>query len=233
MTATPPSTSPPAGPRAGSSPGPSGPRSADRVLRDHVGSRVAGLQRGYLADEPSAVQALARLRRAVGSEPGADPSVWALVFEGMPPVLLGHGDLPSAAERAAHDALTVFAVHQQGRGEPVHRPGTSVGTAVRALGRALSAEEAVRRRFEALGTASSAPETLHHLRGLVTQMRGAGVALDYGLLARDLRRLAGPATTGGVRLAWGRDYHRAKPAEPEPASGDPSRTTTDPSSGEQ
>ncbi len=199
----------------------------DDALESFVVTRVLALQRSYLAGESGGVGSLARLRRAVTSSPGADPQVWGDVLDGMPVELLGRGDEPSPHERAAHAAITVYAVHQQSQGQPMHRAGRSLGAAVRTLGQGHASEEAVRRRFQALGTASSWAETLHHLRGLITQLRGAGIALDHGRLARDLRRLQQPGTADRVRLVWGRDYYRtprdgAADAEAPTASNDPS-----------
>jgi CRISPR system Cascade subunit CasB len=80
----------------------------------------------------------------------------------------------------------------------------------------------VLRRFHALGTASSLPETLHHLRGLVTRLRSEAIPLEYGQLAQDLRRLQVPRTAASVRLQWGRDYHRTTTDPTQTAeTGDP------------
>ncbi len=46
------------------------------------------------------------------------------------------------------------------------------------------------------------------MRGLITQFRAEEIPLEYGQLAQDLRRLQNPRTAPGVRLQWGRDYHR-------------------------
>lgn len=194
-------------------------------LTQHVATQVIRLQQGYLTDRPGAVASLARLRRAVTAEPGDDPSVWSEVFDGFPDGLLGRGDTPSAAERAAHAAITIFAIHQQSRVGAMHRHGTSLGTAVQALGRENANEDAVLRRFHALGTASSLPETLHHLRGLVTQLRGAAIGLDYGRLARDLWRLQNPRTAPGVRLEWGRAYYRSQPPKADSVGSRGTRPT--------
>jgi CRISPR system Cascade subunit CasB len=71
--------------------------------------------------------------------------------------------------------------------------------------------KAIRRRFDALVTASSFSEVQHHLRGLITQLRSAEIALDYGRLAQDLADLQRPERVQGVRIRWARDYHRSRP----------------------
>jgi len=179
---------------------------------------VSQLQAGYGARAPQAVASLARLRRAVNVEPGSDPDVWEETLGGLPSELLGRGNAPSPSERAAHSAVTLFAVHMQGQqGRDVHVSGRSLGAAVAQL-RDVTADpgavlDPVTRRFLALSTASTQTETLHHLRGLVTQLRGAvggPIGLDYGLLAVALRRLQDPRLTASVRLQWGRDYYDRK-----------------------
>lgn len=195
-------------------------------LEELVGDRVTGLQARYLAGSSSGVGDLAALRRAVTGTPGEDPRTWALTVADVSP--WARDDEPTAAELAAHAALTLYAVHQQSQGRAMHVCGRGLGSAVRALGWLTNAEDAVRRRFEALGTAATFPELMHHARGLVRQLRSAGVPLDYGRLARDLLDWQDPGRTASVRLRWGRDYHRIR-AE-APATDAP---TTDPSPSEE
>jgi CRISPR system Cascade subunit CasB len=187
-------------------------------LREVVDTRVRNLQARYRNNLSSGVSDLAALRRAVSMQPGADPRVWELTLAGVD-VPAGAGDEPTAAEKAAHAALTLYAVHQQSQVKPMHVGGRGLGAAVRTLGRQVN-EAAVRRRFEALGTAATFPELMTHARGLVTQLRSAGIPLDYGQLAQDFLALQTPSTAARVRLRWGRDYHRVRPAEPSTGSTD-------------
>ncbi len=191
-------------------------------LAAFVTSKVMNLQSQYMQGVSSAGGALAVLRRAIGSSPGADPMVWGHVLDGFPPALQGRSDEPSHAEWAAHAALTLFALHQQSQREPMHRSGVSFGRATRELGLKVGNEDAVLRRFHALSTASSIEEMMHHARGLITQFRSSRVPLDYGRLASDLAKFRNPRLAGGVRLAWGRDYYRVRPddeAASEQATG--------------
>ncbi|NLE80256.1 MAG: type I-E CRISPR-associated protein Cse2/CasB [Rhodococcus sp.] len=181
------------------------------ALRRHVSTRVSSLQAGYLAETSSAAASLARLRRAVNSEPGSDPAVWSEIFEGLPEVLVGRTDSPSTHERAAHSAITLFAIHQQSKDIPMHQRGVGFGTAVRRLGVHTGNPDSVLRRFHAVGTATAFSEVLHHARGLITQLRSARIPLDYGRFAVDLADLQFPRSADRVRLAWGRDYYRVEP----------------------
>lgn len=189
------------------------------LLRDFVEKRVLTLQATYLSGVSDGAASLARLRRAAGTEPGADALVWQYTLD-LPPSLAGRGDEASPAERAVHYSLTLFALHQQSQGSGMQRRGWSMGRAARQLARDIDGEEAVHRRFSALGTATSLPEALVHARGLIGQFRAAGIPLDYGLLAVDFLKLQDPRLANGVRLAWGRDYYRVAPPAPDGSSAD-------------
>jgi CRISPR system Cascade subunit CasB len=183
-----------------------------RRLGTLVDERVRGLQARYRKNESTGVSDLAALRRASSAAAGADPRVWQLTLAGLE-VAPNADDEPTADERAAHAALTLYAIHQQSRTAPMHRAGHGLGRAVRVLGQRSGNEAAVRRRFEALGTASTFSELMEHARGLVRQLRSFDVPLDYGQLADDLAALQDPGSAASVRLRWGRDYHRARSAD--------------------
>jgi CRISPR system Cascade subunit CasB len=205
-----------------------------------VNAKVNSLQAAYLNDSATATASLAKLRRAVNAGPGTDPSVWFETLDGVPAALLGRGDAPSPYETAIHASVTLHAIHQQSQRVRMHQLGYPVGRAIRLLAKRISGgvsgnDSPVMRRFRALATASSLAETTRHLRGLVTQLRGEAIPLDYGLLARDLRRLQHPGTAPGVRLQWGRDYHRlgTDPAQAgETASTNDDEEPTDASTGD-
>lgn len=186
------------------------PTQRNDLLRQHVSKKVAALQTRHSVGDSSATATLARLRRAVNRQPGSDPSVWAATFEDFPPELLGAGDAPSAFERAAHATITLFAIHQQSQSQPMHKAGVGIGRAVQRLGFESGSPEAVLRRFQALGTASTFAESMHHLRGLLTQLRAKAIPLDYGALAVDLADIQDARRADRVRLAWGRDYYRVE-----------------------
>lgn len=147
--------------------------------------------------------ALAALRRGIGREPGETPQMWRYY------TTLQQSGAVSDRLRAEHLTLTLFAMHQQSKAQPVHRNGVGVGTAIhelRASGK-FSAD-AVDRRFNVAATATSLRELAHHLQGLLTQLRNVdGAALDYTQLYEDLRWWpAGPAL---VRRRWGSQYFTA------------------------
>ena len=90
-------------------------------VREITAENINGLQRGYLADQPRAVAALARLRRGAGKEIQQVPDLWGLIDTGPLYDPVHEGGRPpreealTRAEDAAHVALTMWALHQQSR----------------------------------------------------------------------------------------------------------------------
>lgn len=157
--------------------------------------------------------ALARLRRGIGKEPGSQPEIWDITLEGMPEELQGRGNQPSYAERAAHTALTLFALHQQGksmREKCMYEQEQSLGKAMRIfIHHDPDREQAVTRRFVATVTADSFSELTWHLRGLIQLLRTKDIPLDYPALAADLYHFQFPGQQDHIRLQWGRQFHRS------------------------
>ena len=197
-----------------------------RALGVHVRSVVDRLAHGYLADSPSSVAALAKLRSALGKPVGAVPEVLQWTIAGLPEPDSGFTpvDGPSWEELASHTAITLFAVHQQSiRDRRMNAEGRSIAAAAGVLHARGVNPDGVTRRFEALGTAASWDETVRHARGLIRMLNAERIALDYGYLADDLFDLQRGAGDQ-VRLRWGRDFYRTR-LRPEPEA--PARASAD------
>lgn len=184
-------------------------------LGEHVAKVVGRLQARVLrtVPVPEAVSALARLRRGIGRTPGFDYTLEAYLH--LPDALVGwqpKDDEPTDAEHAAHDAVTLYALHQQSRREPMHVAGRGLGQALAQLAHVSRSPEGVRRRFAALGTGSSYHESVYHLRSLITMLREHQIPLDYGLLADDLKTLRQPTRRPIVQAIWGREFFRSRPS---------------------
>ena len=158
---------------------------------------------------------LANLRLGVGRKPGEDPRTWGILFSDLPEAMLGYGGNPSKEEWAIHIALTLYAVHQQGR-EPrqdsMNKKGVSLGNAasqlVAADGGDDDARERIGRRFHQVVLAPDMTAMAYYLRGFIQLLRANGIGLDYARLAKDLYRYQTPDGAASVRLQWGQDFYR-------------------------
>ena len=183
-----------------------------------------GLQSRYLRNESRARGELAALRKGVSRSPGELPEIWELT-EVPPPEHAG--DAPTGEEIAVHTAMTLYAVHQQSRTEPMFRPGIGLGSAAHDLVGRDEENPSARARFNALVTSTTVAELRHHLRGFVSLLRARGIALDHAMLADDVLRFQQPGGAKKVRLAWARQYY-SLPAESQPADGTVPASDADP-----
>ena len=156
--------------------------------------------------------ALARLRRGVGRKPGDVPGIWAVLLEDLPRDMMGTGELhhPSCEEWAIYTAMTLYALHQRGSGEQgsMHCEGVSLGQAACALAKAQGdKKDNIIRRFNLVATAADMEEMNVYLRSFVQLLRGAGIGLDYAMLAKDLFRYQFQELAPDVRLKWGQDFY--------------------------
>ena len=155
---------------------------------------------------------LAKMRRGIGEQPGAVPELWDLLFDGLPEELEGRGNEPSRAEKAVYTALTLYALHQQGKdlhSEFMYLENNTLGRAVGQLARKSNGnEEAVIRRFTVVVTSADLTEFSWHLRNIIQLCKRESIPLDYAALARDLYEYQDLNRLDNVRLKWGRDFYR-------------------------
>jgi CRISPR system Cascade subunit CasB len=151
---------------------------------------------------------LANLRQGIGRSPGELPSLWGILFDGVPDEFLEN----QRSEWALYAALTLFALHQQGydpKTQPMHREKVGLGEALACLvDDQRENEERITRRFNQIATSADLLEMSQHLRGAVQLMRGQGIPLDYAKLAGDFYQYQNLNNQTGVRLRWGQDYYR-------------------------
>jgi len=188
---------------------PGGARPPGGGLADFVGARITGIQEQYVRTQPTSRSraVLAQLRRGLGKPVGELPELLEHVVDPQAHPSRGNGATPD--EQAAYTAITLYALHQQSQRKRMHVHDRRFGQAVGRLRFQDGAEnQGVLRRFQALATASSVEELVHHARGLITLLRGAGLGFDYGRFAEDLARYQNPTQVDAVRLAWGRDFYR-------------------------
>lgn len=183
-----------------------------------------------LTDSPWSRAMLAKLRRGIGKQPGEMPELFDILLEEMPDELYGKGGDPSYSEWAIYSALTLFALHQQGKERPMSlsgkaeednkNAGNSLGAAVGYLVKQdKDREPAIKRRFDAVATANEFTEFAHHARGIIQLFRAEDITLDYPRFAEDLYWYQFDETRNRVRLRWGEDYHRITRSSVEKENG--------------
>ena len=189
---------------------------AGRLVDRRIGGTKTweGLQSRYRDNESRARGELAALRRGASRSPGELPEIWELTRVEVPE---SAGDAPTWEELAVHTAMTLYAVHQQSRTEPMFRPGIGLGSAAHDLVGRDEENPSARARFNALVTSTTVAELRHHLRSFVSLLRARGIALDHAMLADDVLRFQQPGGAKKVRLAWARQYY-SLPAETRPAA---------------
>lgn len=187
-------------------------QSRAKQVRNFVQGRVARLMHTY--NRPMVNATLAKLRRGIGKPPGSLPELWDITLEGLQDSQAQQphkGEHPRYEESAVHTALTLFALHQQGKEiktQCMHAPDVSLGKAMRQLIRQKpEREEAIKRRFIAATTSDSYEELTWHVRGLIQLLRSEEIGLDYAKLAGELYRFQFPDNRDGIRLQWGRELY--------------------------
>jgi CRISPR system Cascade subunit CasB len=176
---------------------------------------IGRLQRGVLKDVPTAVGAVARLRRAAGKDAVATPDLWGLIdLESLFATESGLTERDrERAEKAIYAAVTLWSLHQQSQGEPMHSASgpSNLGAAVHRLMRPGELDDPLRKRLVRAGAAPGLPQLTVRLREIIQLLRRESVSLDYALLADQLYRWQQPGGPTAVRRDWGRAFHAYRP----------------------
>lgn len=159
----------------------------------------------------AARSALAELRRGAGTQPGELPALWGAFLNDLPEEMFSRNGVASRSEWAIYIALTLFALHQQGKdvkSDNVSKTGKRLGTAVAGLIEDEDDRARVWRRFQSIATAGDIRELSYHLRGMIQLLKAKDIGLDYALLAKDLYDYQDAGRVNEVRLKWGEDFYR-------------------------
>ena len=160
-------------------------------------------------DSPKSRAACAKLRRAIGKLPGATPEIWDVTLQGAPEGWQIYSGKASYQEWAVHTALTLYALHRQGKLESMNDDEKTFAAAAAQI--ILNDEgrlEATRRRFNAVATAMDFTELAYHARGIVQMLKAEGIRMDYPRFASDLFNFQRPGGADKIRLKWGNDFYR-------------------------
>lgn len=170
------------------------------------------------ASPPRQRAILATLRKGAGKEIGEVSNATAVILDGFPEEMMSYSFEASYVENAVYIALTLYAVHQQGRdpkGESMHKYGISLGKAVRMMipPNEKPANSSIAKRFFRVCSAGNIAEVSEHLRGLVRLLKSNGIPLDYVQLAKELYWLQFPDIAPKIKLKWGEDFYRTSNIE--------------------
>jgi CRISPR system Cascade subunit CasB len=165
-----------------------------------------------LDEETSRSKALlAKLRRGVGKQPGALPDIWGITLADMPDDWTSRGGKPSRAEYAVHTALTLYALHRQGKTRSMNTEDkrmTFASAAAWLIKKDENRFDAVKRRFDAVATALEFTELAYHARGIVQLLKAEDISMNYPAFAQDLLYFQYPDIADSIRLRWGEDFYR-------------------------
>ena len=196
------------------------------TLSNYVTRKVMSLYHQKDAGSSAATAKLAQLRRGSGTDPVSHPELWGIIFgenedtHDFPEHYRGKYDTPTRGEYATFTALTLYALHQQSRSQPMHVTNFRFGTAVGQLVRQTS--ESMKKRFDALLKARSESARRHYLRSLITLLRSEEIAFDYGQFAQDYMQLQNPEKRDAVILRWSRDFlYGYEPRKPKASEETP------------
>ena len=149
----------------------------------------------------------AELRHGLGKKPGEVPSVWGIIFEDMPDEWMRKDGNASYEENAVYGALTLYALHMQGKDHDMQNNEQTIGNAIGKLAAKADFGERIRKRFIILLNSQDVEGLTYYLRGLINMLRKENIGFDYARLAKDLYEYEFPDHMNRIRLSWGQDYY--------------------------
>ncbi len=167
--------------------------------------------------ESEARAALANLRRGVGRRPGELPQLYGELLQDMPQEMYSSGSKPSYAEWAVYMALTLYAMHQQGKDvktDNMNRENVSLGNAASELVTDIDDTERIWKRLYVVASSDDMQEMSYHIRSLIKLLRDKDIPLDYPQLAKDLYLYQlSDESAEQIRLKWGQDFYKKRTDE--------------------
>ncbi len=160
---------------------------------------------------------LANLRNSIGKPLSQSVDIWPLMFENLPEEFLSQGQAETKKEKAILSTLQLYALYRQGKKASARECAQETG--YKNIGHSLGAlrrgenSVAMDRRFNALVTATTYNELIHHLRQMIQLLKSktsGEEAIDFGRLAQDLYGFL-IGRDESMRLIWARAYYRTNP----------------------
>lgn len=160
---------------------------------------------------------LANLRHGVGKQPGEMPELWELFLDGMPDNFGKEDGVPTKAEWAVYIAVTMYALHQQGKDIDkecmhVNDKDHCLGYSVRKLVPNEDDIDRIRKKLICLATSVSIKEVSNHLRSIIQILRAnsTSIPLNYVELSGDLYNFQYTNRRKNVVNKWGKQFYTIK-----------------------
>jgi CRISPR system Cascade subunit CasB len=160
---------------------------------------------------------LANLRNSIGRDFSQSIEIWPIMFKYLPDQFLSKSGTVTKSERAILSSLQLYALYQQGVPSSVlmnqeNKYRQNIGGSLQRL-RNSTDTVAEDRRFNALITASSFEELIHHLRQMIQLLKSTTktdgiVKIDFSKLATDLYFWQNDEHRERTKLQWAQSYYR-------------------------
>jgi CRISPR system Cascade subunit CasB len=184
-------------------------------IRDFIYKKILILEKESSSGEGKAM--LAQLRRGLGKKPGDDPRLFGVLLQDMPEDFFGKDGVPTKEEWACYIALTLYAMHQQGKSISDNKMNTSenisLGTAMRQLAVSQGDDNSwirIQEKYKSLVGALDIVAIENYLRGIISLLKSKSIPINYSMLAVDLYEIQFADSKSKVILRWGQDLYRVK-----------------------
>ena len=168
---------------------------------------------GNMLNTPSGKTNLANLRNSVGKPLSETINIWPIIFEQIPVEFFCFGRRITCEENAILTTLQLYALHQQGIADNIFTIEKedgwgNIGSSLKVL-RKTDNSVAIDRRFNAMITATTYEELIHHLRQMIKLLKARQKTkkINYALLSQDLYWFL-RGYEENLRLNWARAYYQ-------------------------
>lgn len=178
-----------------------------QIVKNFTASRIYAIIKN--SDDGARRAILAKLRAGVGRSPAECPELWGYYLEKMPEEIAGKNQI-SYAEMSVYSALTLFALHQQGKSpdeSPMFVRGKGIGSAIAALIKNDDDKTRITRRFNMLASVSDFESAVQQVRSMIGMLNSENIPVDYADLAGDFYRMQFSDSIDDVRMKWGKQFY--------------------------
>lgn len=164
--------------------------------------------------------AMSQLIKGLGKKPSECPNTFGYVLKNMSEEFYSKTGDETKEEWACYIALTLFALHQQGKNMDSECMNTddeiSLGDAMNILVSKqgdLNAMDRIQERFKSIATSVDIMALSVYLRAIIKLLKKENIKLNYALLAKNLYEFQFEESKPKVILRWGQDLYRFRKEE--------------------